>query len=159
MFVLWSDFQCDDNISLADIFFIDTQGGNASADTESLCGSAWILRPESGAGIEVCASNNFRFCILSSFWCGNPLPYSLFFLLFHPAGSSSGAFVSREKLRRLTGWWKRLQLAIVTVIQGSSNPQVRAQRAYFWHNHTVLSWNRSSLPSLHEVMFVRLWAG
>ena len=55
----------------------------------------------------------------------------VFFLhLRRLAGSFCGASVSREKLRRLTGWWRRSQLATATVTPGSSNPPVRAQRGF-----------------------------
>lgn len=54
------------------------------------------------------------------------------------AGSFCGAFVSQEKLKRLTGWWRRLQLATVAVTPGSSNPQVQAQKGWFIFPHTPI---------------------
>lgn len=55
----------------------------------------------------------------------------VFFLhLRRLSGSFCGASVSREKLRRLTGWWRRSQLATATVTPGSSNPPVRTQRGF-----------------------------
>lgn len=87
-----------------------------------------------------------RFVTVSS-KCGSSLTFSLAFLtmwkstqsvqlwichfLQRLADSFCGAFVSREKLRRLTGWWRHLQRATVTVTQGSSNPQVHAQGVWF----------------------------
>lgn len=41
-------------IQLSFIVLVVTQGGNAPEDTESVCWSARVLRPESGASTEVC---------------------------------------------------------------------------------------------------------
>lgn len=56
------------------------------------------------------------------------LHFKCFFSPLHVcllAGSFCGAFASQEKHRRLTGWWKRLQLDTATATRGSSSPQVR----------------------------------
>lgn len=69
------------------LVFISPQGGNASANTESLCGPAWIFRPESGAGAEVCVTKYSSVCKQerkSAWHVAAVLPFSLVIFLNPP---------------------------------------------------------------------------